>query len=84
MCQTSNEFLDVANALDTSDGRSESGIIPEEQVKAVEVSAKLNIMWESEYLRIVEALPFLFCEKLAEFGVSDSNSLEKSKGQSSS
>ena len=75
MRQTSDEFLDVANALYTSDRRSESGIIPEEQVKTVELSVKLDITWESGYLRIVKALPFFFCEKLAEFGVPNSNSL---------
>ena len=63
----------------TSDRRSESGIIPEEQVKAVEVSAKLDITWESGYLRIVKALPFFFREKLTEFGVSNSNGLKKAK-----
>ena len=84
MREPSKEFLDVANALDTSDRRSESGVIPEEQVKAMEVSAKLDITWESGYLRIVEALPFLFREQFAKFGVSNSNGLEKSKGQSSS
>ena len=42
----------------------------------MEVSAKLDITWESGYLRIVKALPFFFGEKLTELRISDGNGLD--------
>lgn len=75
--QPCHEFLNVSNPENLSERRPEGGVIPEvevETVRGAERSVEQGVhSWPS---RVIKSFPFFNGKELAEFGISESNSLE--------
>ena len=77
--QPRHQFLDVADTLSTSDGRSKPGSVPELQVKPTRGTVRTD--WrdcgqdQAEASRIIKPFPFLFREQQTEARVTQGDSL---------
>jgi len=79
MGEPSNELLNKACTVHSGKGRTKGTIVPEHEIETEEAMMQSAIFFgkvpRHRYIQIVEALPFILREQLAEFGIPKGNSL---------